>query len=94
MTTRIARISPQQVGKVLALTYLAVGSFFAVFLLGSALFSGGGDGAGAKAELALVYLILFPLFGYATAFMFALAYNWAAQRTGGIELVLEEVEAE
>ena len=94
MTTRITRIPPHQVGKVLALTYLAIGAFFAVVLLGFALISGEGKGAGAVAELALLYLVLFPVAGYVTSTLFALVYNWAAQRMGGIELVLEDVAAE
>ena len=33
----------------------------------------------------------FPVIGYVSAGLFAWVYNWAAQRVGGIEFVLEDI---
>ena len=93
MIKRIARITPHQTGKVLALAYLWLGvlcaACFALFLLVT-----GGGGLGATLGISIGILVCFPVIGYVSAGLFAWVYNWAAQRVGGIEFLLEDSAAD
>ncbi len=92
MKNRIANISIHQTGKVLAVAYLFLGAVFAVitFLVVLAV---GGEAANALGA-GIGYLIMFPVLGYLFTALFAYFYNKAADRVGGIEFVLEELEEE
>ena len=77
----------------LALAYLWLGVLYAA---GFALISlrAGGAGWGASLGMAIMFLVLFPVIGYVSAALFAWVYNWAAQRVGGIEFLLEDIAEE
>lgn len=93
MTKRISNIAPYQAAKVLALAYVGMGGLFALLFVLAQSIVGDGMAGGSVLSTAILYLILFPAIGYASGALFALFYNWAAQKVGGIELVLEDVEA-
>ena len=98
-TTRIKRIAPLQLGKVLAILYGLLGLVFIPFLLVFTLFGAAAGGQHNPAGMALgigmglgmviVLPLMYAFFGFIGGLLSGFIYNLVAGWVGGIEIELE-----
>ncbi len=103
MKKRLARISPLQLGIVLAVLY-AVLSLIVILPLGAISMAGGafmqhhGTHSGGATLFTGVFLFLLPVLyavlGFVVGVLVAAIYNLVASFTGGIEVTVEDAPAE
>ncbi|UCH62394.1 MAG: hypothetical protein JSU77_11400 [Fidelibacterota bacterium] len=94
MKKQITKISIHQTSKVIALTYIGLAVLFAIIMfIAIGLFGDRGEREYAPL-IAGLYLIFMPVVMYLVVALFAVIYNYVAQRFGGIEFVLKEFEEE
>jgi hypothetical protein len=84
---RIKRFSPIQLGKVLAVLYLALSLVFIPFLLLAAL--AGPKGSGIAAGFIVVLPFAYSLIGFVSGIIGAFIYNFIVKFTGGVEVEIE-----
>lgn len=86
MRQQIVRLSVHQTSKVLAVLYALMGLVLVpIFMLASL---ASPEGAGFGLGLALLFPVIYGVFGYVFVALGCWLYNVVASRVGGIELVL------
>lgn len=101
-TTRIKKISPLQLGKMLAVIYglisIIIVPFFIIFavigsIAGAASHSNGfapaAFGVGFSVVMALIFPVMYAGFGFIAGVLGGFVYNLVAKWVGGIEVELE-----
>ena len=102
MTRRLKRIGPMQAGKVLGILYGVIGLIFVPFfvvaaVLGAFAEQGQADAAagvavaGGMILMAVLFPIMYAVFGFVGGVIMAAVYNLIARWVGGLELEFEDV---
>jgi hypothetical protein len=84
---RIKRFSPIQLGKVLAVLYLALSLVFIPFFLLAAL--SGSRGSSMALAFIVVLPLIYSLIGFVSGIVGAFIYNFIVKYTGGVEVEIE-----
>ncbi len=87
MPKRIVRVSPMQAGKVLAIFYAILSLPFALIMSVSSALKGKG---GFPLIVAVIFPLLYLVFGFLLTAFSAWLYNHVAKWTGGIEFETAE----
>ena len=88
MKIRIKKFAPLQTGKMLAAFYGLISLIVAPVLILVAIFAPGGNAI--PLVLAIVFPLLYIIFGFIVGVIGAFLYNLVSRWIGGVEMVFEE----
>ncbi|UCD37473.1 MAG: DUF3566 domain-containing protein [Fidelibacterota bacterium] len=94
MIKQITKISVHQTSKVVAITYVGLAVILAIFLFVVIGLFGSPKEREWAWLAALLYLVFMPIVAYILVAVFAAIYNYVAERFGGIELELKDMQGE
>ena len=92
MKKQITKISIHQTSKVIAIAYVGLAVLVALVMFVTISLFGDAEEKEYALRISILYLICMPFLAYILVALFAAIYNKVAQRFGGIEFFLKEVE--